>query len=631
MSVFLIRLLAVFTLTLNAAAASLTGHALVIGNAAYRGETPLDNTLNDARDMAAKLESLGFRVTRVENAGRRQLTSRVNDFLRTIQRSDAPALLYYSGHGMQVGGQNYLIPVDARIRDEFDVRSEGVGLGQVLSGMGGRGDKAVNLVILDACRNNPFNTTGTKSIGDKGLARVSAPGGTLILYATKPGKTASDNPGGRNGLFTKHLLQAMDETGVEVEDTFKTVAQNVYRDSHHRQTPWQEGVIFGRFYFVPPPAPPPPRPGPVLPSAIDYDYAAWQSAERCAKPACYQAYLSQYPHGRFAPMAQALLSEPQPPTAPTADPTQRIGQQLETCGAHLDANRLTTPAGRNAFDCYSALLGLDPGNTDALQGIASIERRYARWATSNLDRGRLTQAASYIERLERVSGVTETSTELKRRVHDKRAALAAEKQRRARQNAGMPSSLATPSRPLSRPAARGSDSDGDGIGDATDRCPGTPPGVLVDRAGCPLDTDGDGVPDYLDRCPSTDPEVPVDSSGCRYRFEIVIENVTFAFDSARLDLRSRSILDAALPHLLNNPRIVAVVLEGHTDSTGPQAYNQALSVRRAQSVFDYLVAHGMAANRLVVKGFGEMQPVASNATAEGRAQNNRVEINVRQK
>jgi len=242
-----------------------TRHALVIGNAAYENETTLVNTLNDARDMAAQLEELGFQVTKVENAGRMALGREVNDFLRRIQGNDAPALFYYSGHGMQVGGKNYLIPVDAQVSDELDVPLAGIAVDRLLHGMGGRGDEAVNLVVLDACRNNPFKKDGTKAIGDKGLARVTAPSGTLILYATKPGETASDNPGGRNGLFTQHLLDAMQEPGIEVEQAFKQVAYQVYRESGRRQSPWQEGVIYGRFYFrphpltgQPVPAPPPP-------------------------------------------------------------------------------------------------------------------------------------------------------------------------------------------------------------------------------------------------------------------------------------------------------------------------------------------------------------------------------------
>ncbi len=232
--------------------------ALVIGNAAYPDD-PLVNTVNDAADMAAKLDELGFRVTKHTNLRRRALARALTDFVREARGEDGVALFYYSGHGLQVDGRNYLVPVDAEIRDALDVPVEAIAVDRLLAGLGDRGESAINLLILDACRDNPYGGSGKKGLGDKGLARVTAPSGTLILYATRPGETASDNPGGRNGLFTKHLLAAIDDPGVAVEDAFKEVARHVYRDSRKAQSPWQEGVIFGQFYFRPP------APGPVAP------------------------------------------------------------------------------------------------------------------------------------------------------------------------------------------------------------------------------------------------------------------------------------------------------------------------------------------------------------------------------
>nr|WP_295445429.1 caspase family protein [uncultured Thiodictyon sp.] len=243
--------------------------ALVIGNAVYRGEAPLINTRNDSADMARKLTALGFRVTEHQDLGRRDLARVLNDFVRQVRGSDGVALFYYSGHGLQMGGKNYLVPVDAQLGDELDVPSEAVPIDTLLAGLGQRGDNAVNLLILDACRNNPYQRSDRKAIGDKGLARVEAPSGTLILYATRPGETASDNPGGRNGLFTQHLLATLDQPGGQVEETFKQVARAVYTASGKAQSPWQEGVLFGQFYFAPPAvgpvaqAVPPPRPPPV--------------------------------------------------------------------------------------------------------------------------------------------------------------------------------------------------------------------------------------------------------------------------------------------------------------------------------------------------------------------------------
>ncbi len=196
--------------------ATQTRLALVIGNAAHKNETPLANTLNDARDVSAKLKGLGFEVTKVENAGRRKLSRGDNQFLRQVQGTNAVALVYYSGHGLQVNGQNYLVPVDTQLTDELDVRTESLAVNSILGSLGNRGDNAVNLIILDAFRNNPFKKDGSKAIGDKGLARVSQrPQRNPHPLRHQTGETASDNPKGRNGLFTKHLLQTMDK-GFEV-------------------------------------------------------------------------------------------------------------------------------------------------------------------------------------------------------------------------------------------------------------------------------------------------------------------------------------------------------------------------------------------------------------------------------
>ena len=179
--------------------------------------------------------------------------------------------------------------------------------------------------------------------------------------------------------------------------------------------------------------------------------------------------------------------------------------------------------------------------------------------------------------------------------------------------------------------AADADSDGDGVPDAIDQCPGTPPGVAVDAVGCPKDSDGDGVPDYLDKCPGTPTGAKVDANGCEIMLDVTI-NVTadyFDFDSAKLKPAMMSALDdvAEKVKLSNGDERLAVI--GHTDSTGPDAYNLGLSERRAQAVADYLVGQGVAADHITASGAGESQPVADNDTKEGRAMNRRVEIETR--
>jgi len=172
-------------------------------------------------------------------------------------------------------------------------------------------------------------------------------------------------------------------------------------------------------------------------------------------------------------------------------------------------------------------------------------------------------------------------------------------------------------------------SDGDGVPDYLDKCPGTPSGVKVDPDGCPLDSDGDGVPDYLDKCPDTAAGMKVDANGCPPAGDTlaIVTNVNFDFDSAKIRPDSEQKLDRVVSILKDNPD-VRVRVEGHTDSTGPEKYNLGLSFRRAESVKAYLASNGIDANRLSVVGYGEAKPLVSNKTRAGRAVNRRVEFKV---
>jgi OOP family OmpA-OmpF porin len=171
------------------------------------------------------------------------------------------------------------------------------------------------------------------------------------------------------------------------------------------------------------------------------------------------------------------------------------------------------------------------------------------------------------------------------------------------------------------------DSDGDGVPDYLDKCPNTPRGVRVDREGCAVpvpsvsDSDGDGVPDNLDKCPDTPKGAKVDERGCWAYLGAVL------FEVNKADLRPQVFpaLDNAVEVMMKNPDL-KVEIQGHTDSTGPAAYNQALSERRARSVYDYLVERGVPSGRLIIKGYGLTRPAYPNTTKEGRAKNRRVEF-----
>ncbi|SDN13407.1 OmpA family protein [Vreelandella arcis] len=167
------------------------------------------------------------------------------------------------------------------------------------------------------------------------------------------------------------------------------------------------------------------------------------------------------------------------------------------------------------------------------------------------------------------------------------------------------------------------DSDNDGVPDFRDQCPGTPAGVEVNADGCPLDSDNDGVPDYRDQCPNTPAGVEVNSLGCPD--SVVLQEVNFEFDSAQLTSEARNVLNGVAERLVNNPG-VRVRIEGHTDSVGSNQYNMDLSQARAESVTSYLASRGVDANRMMAEGFGEEQPIATNDTEAGRAENRRVEL-----
>lgn len=217
--------------------------ALLIGNSAY-ASAPLVNPANDATDLAAALKARGFETVVALNATKRDIGARVRSFAEQITPGTV-ALFYYAGHGMQVRGRNYLLPVDAKVQNESDVVEQGVEIDSVLQRLEGKA-AAINLVILDACRNNPFT-----SAKGSGLAAVDAPKGSLVAFATSPGKVALDGKG-RNGVYTKHLLANLHAQGLRVEDVFKRVRIGVTEESQGQQVPWENTSLTSDFYFIPP-------------------------------------------------------------------------------------------------------------------------------------------------------------------------------------------------------------------------------------------------------------------------------------------------------------------------------------------------------------------------------------------
>ena len=289
--------------------------ALVIGNAAYIRD-PLDNPVNDARLIAQSLRQSGFAVALHENLDRAALIEALREFGKRLTENTI-AVVYYAGHGLQLRDHNYLIPIDADIRSEDEIPVAGLDIGFILGRMSTARSR-VNIVILDACRNNPFSARGgTKA---QGLAQMDAPVGTLLAYATAPGKLAADGNAGANSLYAMHLGRQLLSPGLPVEHVFKRVREAVVRDTRQQQVPWESSSLQGEFAFVP---------GVVAAEAAASDAEAageiafWNSIQSAARVDEYKAYLRQYPGGRFAALAQTRIAAYTPSApAPSARPTR---------------------------------------------------------------------------------------------------------------------------------------------------------------------------------------------------------------------------------------------------------------------------------------------------------------------
>jgi len=297
--------------------------ALVIGNSSYTS-SPLKNPANDARAMAATLRRLGFEVDERINLGYFEMNKAVEGFGKKL-RSGGVGLFYYAGHGMQVNGANYLIPVDAQIEDENEVRFKAVDAGLVLAKME-QAKSDVNLVVLDACRDNPFSRSFRSA--SHGLASMDAPNGTFIAYATAPGKTAADGDG-KNGLYTAELVKVLETPGIPVEQVFKRALKAVRERSGSKQTPWVASNLEGEFYFIPPstmaylkpqlagaglvPAEPIPSP-----TREDGETALWREVLKGNSKYDLEAYLAQYPKGRYVAQANILIDKLQDDVATEA-------------------------------------------------------------------------------------------------------------------------------------------------------------------------------------------------------------------------------------------------------------------------------------------------------------------------
>ncbi|MBF0379576.1 MAG: SUMF1/EgtB/PvdO family nonheme iron enzyme [Magnetococcales bacterium] len=331
--------------------------ALVIGNWAYKA-SPLRNPKNDSSDIASALLDLDFEVIYKKNANRKDMRRAIREFGKKLQDGGV-GLFFYAGHGMQVEGKNYLIPIGSDIFSEDEVADEAVEADLILRKMASARN-GMNVVILDACRNNPYERSFRS--GRNGLARMNAPTGTMIAYSTSPGSVAKDGDG-RNSPYTKHLLAQMRVPGQSIEQTFKRVRTGVLSDTNSQQTPWESSSLTGNFWFMP--GPPDGRP-----TAI------------------------------HAPPSSLVV----PP-----NPKSQAKTLLLVCQDMLSRNALTQPVTkkgqppRNALDCFNKVQQLDYNNLAAGKGLFEIEKRYAKLASRAIEKNDVNKAKIYIERMRKIN------------------------------------------------------------------------------------------------------------------------------------------------------------------------------------------------------------------------------------
>lgn len=318
--------------------------ALVIGNSAYTNTSPLKNPASDAQLISESLRAVGFTVFEYLDLDQKDMKRAVLEFgdLLVSKGPDTVGLFYYSGHGIQANGTNYLLPVDATVKREKDVDIESVRAEAVLQAMEEAGNR-LNIVVLDACRNNPFEASYRST--NQGLARMDAPSGTLIAYSTAPGRVASDGEG-RNSPYTFALARAIRTPGLTVEEAFKQVRVRVMERSNDEQVPWESSSLTGAFSFAggvdgQPErvelAALPPAGAQSTGNAVNDEVVFWQSVQASENAADFQAYLDAYgEEGIFGTLAKNRIFELKKPGAAKAVQTRALMTDDEAARAAIE-------------------------------------------------------------------------------------------------------------------------------------------------------------------------------------------------------------------------------------------------------------------------------------------------------
>jgi hypothetical protein len=356
--------------------------ALVIGNGAYQHTAKLNNPGNDAGDLSAALQRLNFEVVEGKDLDKREMERLIRQFGIKLAGADV-ALFFYAGHGLQVGGQNYLVPTDAKLANEGDIDFESLSLALVMKQM--EREAKTSLVLLDACRDNPLARNLSRNMGTRnvqvgqGLAEVRMTAvGTLIAFSTQPGYVALDG-NGRNSPYAEALLKHIEAPGSDVSGVLVEVRNEVLKATAGKQVPWEHTSLTGQVFLRSMPeggkaqSSEPARLPLVKPQDTDLEIALWNSVKDSKSAAMFDVYLARYPNGTFAGLARVMLSElngaAAKPVASTASTRVAVAEPKPDRGALTRS--LQTELKR--VGCYSGAVDGDWGEKTSA-GLAKFAR-----------------------------------------------------------------------------------------------------------------------------------------------------------------------------------------------------------------------------------------------------------------
>jgi len=276
--------------------------ALVVGNGKYKDAPELKNPPNDAKAIGEALKASGFQVTMKLDTGREELVAAIRDYVHAVERTKCVGLFYFAGHGVQLAWRNYMLPIDAVIDKIDDMAKQSVDIERLMEGLS-KAQNPMNVIILDACRENPFGRDFR--VEHKGLSQMDAPNLTLLAYATSPGNVASDGEGS-NGLYTENLLREIKVPEAKIEDVFKRVRLAVRKKTNGAQIPWESTSLEEDFWFIPP------RELQKLSEEekqrrFQEELALWEKIDGSKEPGPFEDYLRRYPSGKFTELAQLQL------------------------------------------------------------------------------------------------------------------------------------------------------------------------------------------------------------------------------------------------------------------------------------------------------------------------------------